>query len=57
MLNKFQKSLILAVTIAICITLISTWQGAGFSLPHTIIYAVLAFIVSMVLDLAFDKKS
>lgn len=57
MLNKFQKSLILAVTISICITLISVWQGASFSLPHIIIYAVLAFIVSMVLDLIFDKKS
>ena len=57
MMNKYLKSLILAATIAIFITLINILQGETFSLSHTIFYLVLAFIVSFVLDLIFDKKS
>ena len=57
MMYKFQKAIILAVTISICITFINILQGESFSLPHTIIYVILAFIVSIVLDLIFDKKN
>ena len=56
MMNKYLKSLILATTIVIFITLINILQGETFSLSHTIFYLVLAFIVSFILDLIFDKK-
>lgn len=57
MINKFLKDIILAITISVCITLINVFQGESFSLPHMIIYAILAFLVSVILDLIFDKKN
>ena len=56
-MNKFLKNITLEITISVCITLINVFQGESFSLPHMIIYAILAFIVSVILDLIFDKKS
>ena len=56
MMNKILKDVILAVTISVCITLINVLQGESFSLPHIIIYTILAFIVSIILDLIFDMK-
>ena len=56
-MNKFLKDTILAITISVCITLMNVFQGESFSLPHMLIYAILAFVVSLILDLIFDKKN
>lgn len=56
MKEKLQKAVLVAVSIAIGITLVTILNGETFSCFKTGLYAVVAFVVDYIFSCIFEKR-